>query len=118
MDAKRLSSKYGSDASKVLTLIAKDGTLRLPVVDGSPVLRAEIIYTAVQEMGMTLKDVFARRLGLEFTDWTRTYEAIDTTANIMQEVYWWSDEFKQQQVDDYKKEIEFFQENAGLKVEL
>ena len=116
--AKRLSSKYGSDASKVLTLIAKDGTLRLPVVDGSPVLRAEIIYTAVQEMGMTLKDVFARRLGLEFTDWTRTYEAIDTTANIMQEVYWWSDEFKQQQVDDYKKEIEFFQENAGLKVEL
>ena len=113
--AKRLSSKYGSDASKVLTLIAKDGTLRLPVVDGSPVLRAEIIYTAVQEMGMTLKDVFARRLGLEFTDWTRTYEAIDTTANIMQEVYWWSDEYKQQQVDDYKNEIEFFQENAGLK---
>ena len=45
--AKRLSAKYGTDAMKILNLLWKDGSLRLPVIEGSPVLRAEVIYAAV-----------------------------------------------------------------------
>jgi glycerol-3-phosphate dehydrogenase len=112
--AKRLSNKYGTKALDILALIQKDGTLRLPVVDGSPILRAEIVYAAINEMGMTLKDVFARRLGLELIDWDRTYEAIDTTANLLQEVFWWSEEDKLRYVEEYKNEILKFKKTAGL----
>ena len=114
--AKRLSNKYGTDALKILALIQKDGTLRLPVVDGSPILRAEVVYGAINEMGMTLKDIFARRLGLELVDWDRTYEAIDTTANLLQEVFWWSEEDKLEYVAAYKEEIRHFKARAGLEM--
>jgi glycerol-3-phosphate dehydrogenase len=114
--AKRLSQKYGTKALDILALIQKDGTLRLPVVDGSPILRAEIVYCAINEMGMTLKDIFARRLGLELIDWDRTYEAIDTTANLLQEVFWWSEEDKLRYVEDYKNEIIGFKQTAGLEM--
>jgi glycerol-3-phosphate dehydrogenase len=114
--ARRLSNKYGMDAEKIVSLIWKDGTLRLPVVDGSPILRAEIIYAAVYEMGCTLKDVFARRLGLELTDWDRTIEALDTAANLLQEAFWWSDEEKQRYLDEYKNELLSFKKEAGLAI--
>jgi glycerol-3-phosphate dehydrogenase len=116
--AKRLSSKYGTDAMKILNLLWKDGSLRLPVIEGSPVLRAEVIYAAVYEMGYTLKDVFARRLGLELIDWDRTLEAIPIAASLLQEAFWWTDEDKERQVNEYRDEIIAFKESAGLKTEL
>ena len=116
--AKRLSSKYGTDAMKILNLLWKDGSLRLPVIEGSPVLRAEVIYAAVYEMGYTLKDVFARRLGLELIDWDRTLEAIPIAASLLQEAFWWTDEDKERQINEYRDEIIAFKESAGLKTEL
>lgn len=116
--AQRLSSKYGTDAVKVLTLLWKDGSLRLPVIDGSPVLRAEVIYAAVYEMGFTLKDVFSRRLGLELTDWDRTLEAIPIAASLLQEAFWWTDEEKEKQINAYRDEIIHFKKTAGLKYEM
>ena len=116
--AKRLSSKYGTDAMKILNLLWKDGSLRLPVIEGSPVLRAEVIYAAVYEMGYTLKDVFARRLGLELIDWDRTLEAIPIAASLLQEAFWWTDEDKERQINEYRDEIISFKESAGLKIEL
>lgn len=116
--AQRLSSKYGTDAIDVLTLLWKDGSLRLPVIEGSPVLRAEVIYTAVYEMGYTLKDVFSRRLGLELIDWDRTLEAIPIAASLLQEAFWWTDEEKERQIKEYQDEILHFKAMAGLKSEL
>ena len=116
--AKRLTTKYGSDAIKILNLIWKDGSLRMPVIEGSPVLRAEIIYAAVYEMGYTLKDVFARRLGLELTDWDRTLEAIPIAASLMQEAFWWTDEEKENYINEYTAEIIAFKESAGLPTNL
>lgn len=112
--AKRLSSKYGMDAIKILNLIWKDGSLRQPVVEGSPILRAEVIYTAVYEMGHTLKDVFARRLGLELTDWDRTLEAIPIAAGLLQEAFWWTDEEKERHIEEYTQELITFKESAGM----
>ncbi len=116
--AHRLSLKYGTDALKILTLIWKDGSLRMPVIEGSPILRAEIVYAAVYEMGYTLKDLFARRLGLELMDWDRTLEAIPIAATLLQEAYWWTDEEKELQINEYRNEILAFKQNAGLKNEL
>lgn len=116
--AKRLSSKYGTDALKILNLLWKDGSLRSPVIEGSPILRAEIVYAAVYEMGYTLKDIFARRLGLELIDWDRTLEAIPIAASLLQEAFWWTDEFKESQINEYQNEILAFKESAGLVTKL
>ena len=115
--AKRLSSKYGTDALKILNLLFKDGSLRLPVIEGSPVLRAEIVYCAVYEMGYSLKDVFARRLGLELTDWDRTIEAIPIAATLLQEAFWWTDEEKERQIKEYRNEIIRFKQEAGFDIQ-
>ncbi len=103
--AKRLCAKYGADAIKILTLLWKDGSLRQPLIEGSPVLGAEVVYAAVYEMGLTLKDIFSRRLGLEFTDWQRTLEAIEPAASLLQEAFWWDEAEKQRQIDSYREEI-------------
>jgi glycerol-3-phosphate dehydrogenase len=112
--ARRLSNRYGTEAVKVLNLIWKDGSLRIPIIEGSAILKAEIVYCAVYEMGYTLKDVFARRLGLELTDWNRTLEAIPVAANLLQDAFWWTEEEKQIQIEAYYNEIKGFREQIGL----
>jgi glycerol-3-phosphate dehydrogenase len=116
--AKRLSYRYGTDAEKILILIWKDGSLRVPIIEGSAILRAEMVYCCMYEMGLTLKDLFARRLGIELTDWDRTLEAIPVAANLLQEAFWWSDEEKERQIKEYTNEILAFKANIGLSWEV
>ncbi len=112
--ARRLSYRYGTEAVKVLNLIWKDGSLRIPILEGSAILKAEIVYCAVYEMGYTLKDVFARRLGLELTDWSRTLDAIPVAANLLQDAFWWTEEEKDRQIREYYAEVKEFREQIGL----
>jgi glycerol-3-phosphate dehydrogenase len=116
--AKRLSYKYGTDAEKILILIWKDGSLRVPIIEGSAILRAEMVYCAIYEMGLTLKDIFARRLGMELTDWDRTLEAIPVAANLLQEAFWWTEEEKERQITEYRNEIIAFKANIGLETKV
>jgi glycerol-3-phosphate dehydrogenase len=112
--ARRLSNRYGTEAVKILNLIWKDGSLRIPIIEGSAILKAEIVYSAVYEMGYTLKDVFSRRLGLELTDWNRTLEAIPVAANLLQDAFWWTEEEKEKQIEDYYNEVKGFKDQIGL----
>lgn len=109
---RRLNRRYGTEAIKVLMMIWKDPTLRHPIVQGSPILKAEVLYVAVHEMGCTLKDVMSRRLGLELTDWQLTLEVMSTVADLMQEALWFSSTERDRMVADYQKEILEFQKIA------
>ncbi len=111
---RRLNRRYGTEADKVLMMIWKDPTLRHPIVQGSPILKAEVIYVAVHEMAGTLKDMMSRRLGLELTDWQQTLEVMSIVADLMQEALWISTIERDRMIADYQKEILEFQKIAGF----
>ena len=48
----------------------------------------------------------------------RTLEAIPIAASLLQEAFWWTDEDKERQINEYRDEIISFKESAGLKIEL
>jgi hypothetical protein len=54
---------------------------------------------------------------MELTDWDRTLEAIPVAANLLQEAFWWSEEEKERQIEEYTNEILAFKANIGLSVE-
>ncbi len=109
---RRLNRRYGAEAVKVLMMIWKDPTLRHPIVQGSPILKAEVVYVAIHEMACTLKDMMSRRLGLELTDWQQTLEVMSTIADLMQEALWFSTMERDRMVEDYQREILEFQKTA------
>jgi glycerol-3-phosphate dehydrogenase len=111
---RRLNRRYGSEAHKVLALCWKDATLRQAILPGSPMLKCEIVHACVEEMACTLRDVCARRLGLEFTDWELTLESLEPIALVMQEVLWFSSEERARMVAEYREEILGFMKTAGL----
>ena len=111
---RRLNRRYGTEATKVLMMIWKDPTLRHPIVQGSPILKAEVVYVAVHEMACTLKDMMSRRLGLELTDWQQTLDVMSSVADLMQEALWFSSAERDRMVADYQKEILDYQKTAGF----
>ena len=111
---RRRNPRYGTEAGKRLMMTWKDPTLRHPIVQGSPILKAEVMYVTVHEMTCTLKDLLSRRLGLELTDWQQTLEVMSTVANLMQEALWFSSTERDRMIADYRKEILEFQKTAGF----
>jgi glycerol-3-phosphate dehydrogenase len=111
---RRLNRRYGSEAHKVLAVCWKDATLRQAILPGSPMLKCEIVHACVEEMACTLRDVCARRLGLELTDWQLTLDSLEPIALVMQEVLWFSSEERERMVEDYRNEILGFMKTAGL----
>ena len=112
---RRLNRRYGSEAHKVLALCWKDGTLRQAILPGSPMLKCEIVHACVEEMACTLRDVCARRLGLELTDWQLTLDSLEAIALVMQEVLWFSSEEREKMVADYRAELLGFMKTADVK---
>jgi glycerol-3-phosphate dehydrogenase len=113
---RRLNRRYGSEAHKVLALCWKDATLRQAILPGSPMLKCEIVHACVEEMACTLRDVCARRIGLEMTDWELTLESLEPIALVMQEVMWFSSEDREKMVAEYREEILGFMKTADLAV--
>jgi glycerol-3-phosphate dehydrogenase len=113
---RRLNRRYGSEAHKVLALCWKDATLRQAILPGSPMLKCEIVHACVEEMACTLRDVCARRIGLEMTDWELTLESLEPIALVMQEVLWFSSEDREKMVAEYREEILEFMKTADLAV--
>jgi glycerol-3-phosphate dehydrogenase len=87
--ARHLASKYGTQAEKVVDLMTQKRELALPLVEGMPQIRAQIIYAAREEMAVTLEDVLARRLGLQFYGWSEALAAAQPAAELLsRELHW------------------------------
>lgn len=111
---RRLNRRYGSEAHKVLALCWKDASLRQAILPGSPMLKCEIVHACVAEMACTLRDICARRIGLELTDWQLTLDSLEPIALVMQEVMWFSSEERERMVAEYRAEILEFMKTADL----
>jgi glycerol-3-phosphate dehydrogenase len=114
--ARHLAEKYGTRAAQLLALIEKDADLGEPLVKGLAPLRAEVAFAARFEMAMTIEDVLARRIGLQFYGWTEAIAAAPATADILGRELGWSEADRGDALGVYIEKIRDLQRKAGLTV--
>ena len=112
--AHHLSVKFGSRSIPLLDLVREDATLAEPIVPGFPPLRAEIVYSAREEMALTIDDVLTRRTGLELLSWRAAREAAPLTGSLLAKELGWLTEFQRDAVKAYERKITRMLELAGL----
>ena len=114
--ARHLAEKYGTLAAQLLRLTADDPNLAEPLVEGLAPLRAEVAFAARFEMAMTIEDVLARRVGLQFYGWSETIAAAPATAEVLMRELGWSKADRDNALTEYVKKIRDLQRKAGLTV--
>ena len=115
--ARHLAEKYGTRSAQLLSLIAKDPDLGEPLVKDLAPLRAEVAFAARFEMAMTIEDVLARRIGLQFYGWSEAIAAAPPTADVLARELGWSEVERANALNEYVKKIGELQRRAGLAVE-
>ena len=113
--ARHLSEKFGGEAFAVLAIIDENPELKLPLVSGASPIRAEVVYCARREMAVTIEDVLARRIGLQFFSWKLAMEAAPVVAQLVARETGWTEQQKQQAIHEYVSKIERSLEVIGLR---
>jgi len=108
--AQHLAEKYGTRASDVLALADEDPHLLSPLVPGAAPLRAEVVFSIRNEMAMTIEDILARRLGLQYYSWALAAEAAPIVAGHLARELSWSDADKDSAIREYLAKIARMQE--------
>lgn len=110
--SKHLVSKYGSRAGEIGKLVARNPSLKEKLDSNYPYIKAEIIYTVRHEMAITPRDILARRIRMEITDWRATLKCLPEVANLMGEELGWSSDLKEKHILEYSQEIKQFMATA------
>ncbi|MFC1466944.1 MAG: FAD-dependent oxidoreductase [Candidatus Brachytrichaceae bacterium NZ_4S206] len=98
-------SQYGGEAGLILDLCAGDASLARPITSDLPYIMAEVVYACRCEMAMTLDDMLARRLHLNFEDWSRGSEPAPDVARVMARELGWSPREAEAQVAQYRARV-------------
>jgi len=114
LTARHLSEKFGTNAAEVLDLARHQPELAQPIVAGFSAIRAEIAYSARNEMAATLDDVLERRTGLQFYSWKTAMQAAPVAAAVMQTEMGWDSAHTQHQVEDYVRTISGWTQKIGV----
>jgi glycerol-3-phosphate dehydrogenase len=112
--ARHLARKFGTAAAEVLRLAEESRELTLPLVEGAAPLRAEVVYAVRQEMALTVEDVLARRIGLEFYDWRMAIDAAPLTARLMARDLGWTQSETTHAAVQYIARLRHLMEMAGM----
>ena len=87
--ARHLVDTYGSESPAVANLAAREPALARPLLDGWPVLQAEVVYQARREMALTVADVLVRRTRLFHRDAGQGTAAAATVAGLLAHELGW-----------------------------
>jgi glycerol-3-phosphate dehydrogenase len=115
--AQHLAEKYGTRSTQLFELIAENPGLGTALVKGLAPLQVEVVFAARYEMAMTIEDVLARRIGLQFYGWSEAIAAAPVTADLLTRELGWSEANRQFALGGYVEKIRGFQRKAGLTVE-
>jgi len=88
--ARQLAAKYGARAGRIMDLIGHDARLAEPLVSGAPQIRAQVLYAIREEMAVTIEDILARRIGLQFYGWREAQAAARPTGELIGREEGWS----------------------------
>ena len=112
-----LSQKYGTLAAEILQLADVDSSLSQPILDGLAPIRAQVVYAVRREMAVTIEDVLARRIGLQWFSWRSAVQAAPVAARLMQRELQWADAQTETFIQQYTDRVNRMLETAGLERE-
>ncbi|HUL15869.1 MAG TPA: glycerol-3-phosphate dehydrogenase/oxidase [Terriglobales bacterium] len=112
--AKHLAEKFGTEAERVLRLCEGRKEWKEPLVEGMPAIRAQAVFCIREEMAMTIEDVLARRIGIQFFDWRKAIEAAPIAADLLADELGWSEDEEAEAVKSYTAKIQDFLRELGL----
>jgi glycerol-3-phosphate dehydrogenase len=112
--ARHLAEKYGVRAPDVLALANSDPSLMKPLVEGLAPLKVEVVFAAREEMAISIEDVLARRIGLQWYGWKEAVEAAPVVADLLACELGWSEDEKRQALAEYVSRIQGTMQKAGL----
>jgi glycerol-3-phosphate dehydrogenase len=115
--AHHLAAKFGTAAENVLQLTLENRDLAQPILPTNPAIQAEVIYSVRQELAVTIEDVVARRLGIQFYSWREAIHAAPVVGSLMAKELHWSDTETKAAIKAYVDKINHFLERAGLEQE-
>lgn len=102
---RHLARRYGTDAARVLELVASDAALGEPLVPGLPYVRAEAVYAVRHEMARSLDDVLDRRTRCRILDRSATAEAVESVARLLAPEWGWDDATRAEAVARYRADL-------------
>ena len=106
--------EYGAEACRILDICSEDAALAGLIVPDLPYTFAEVVYACRDEMAMTLDDMIARRLHLNFEDRTRGIKPAPAIAQVMAKELGWSEAEIAAQVADYQTRVAQDEPMAGI----
>jgi glycerol-3-phosphate dehydrogenase len=111
-----LARKYGTRAEKILQLAIERPFLakRLQLKSTLPIIKAEIVYQIREESACTLRDVLARRLRLEITDWATTMEYVVPISQLLAVELDWSESERLKAVAAYQSLLKKMASTANV----
>jgi len=101
-----LGRNYGTEANKVLDIVANNPDLSRLLIDDLPYIQAEVVYACRYEMAMTPYDILARRTSITLEDRQRGMGIVDQVAALMAKELQWSFEQQQSLISDYSNAIQ------------
>jgi glycerol-3-phosphate dehydrogenase len=94
---------YGSDKEAIESLIQNNQSLGKRIHPRLEFTIAEIVYAVRNEMARTIDDVLARRVRILFLDAKAAIEVAPLVGDILQSELNKTDEWKQQQIEDFNQ---------------
>ncbi len=73
-----------------------------------------MVYAVRNEMAVTIEDVLARRLGMQFYSWSDCLDAAPIVGSLMQKELQWRDASTREAITTYIEKIYHLIETAGL----
>lgn len=111
--AQHLSHKYGTLAAEVLSLAKAEPCMMEPLVPGNAPIRAQVVFAVRREMAVTIEDVLARRIGLQFYGWRLAIQAAPAVGALLRRELGWTPEEESKAVRDYVARINHMLTVAG-----
>lgn len=104
--ASRLISCYGRNHLDILAIGLQNRKLLEPLIPGSPVLKAEVVYAVEDEMALTLDDFMSRRTDLMHFDNQQGIQAVETIARLMGHLLGWKRRQRKAEIRKYRRSVQ------------
>ena len=104
--AAHLAGRYGTESAFVSSLIAEDPRLGEPIIDGSPYVKAEVVYAARCELARTVDDVLSRRTRMRLFARDLSVRAAPVVAELLGHELGLTVAEQERQVADYAAAID------------
>lgn len=104
-DVIRKLQLLGTGALSVLQMIGEEEALAVRLGDGIPYTEAQVVYSAREEMVVTLADFMVRRSAIFYEDREQGLGCMERVASILAAELGWDEAEKARQMEEYRKVV-------------